>query len=459
MPVYKDKKRKTWYCQFSYMDWKGKCHQKRKRGFKREKDAKEWEAAFKAKQIKTSDIPMPELINNYMEDMSTRLKPTTMATKEHLINTKILPVFEKFRACDITPLDIRRWHNELITYKTKQGEPYSDTYLRTIHNQMSALMNYGVVFYNLAQNPCVASGNIGSSDAETMKIWTLDEYEHFVSYEKKSATKVAFDIFFWTGCREGELLALTPSDFWREGNDCIMNIDKNYQVVNGVEYFLTPKQPSSIRKLVIPEFLYKEVKEYICLLYECAPDERIFYFRKDHLLNEMKKVSAIAGVEPIRIHDLRHSHASLLIEMGFNILMVSKRLGHKNVQTTWRTYAHLYPDKDSMLASQLSNVKVQGLTGNVSVEVQLLDLLKQFQERQGESPALLDISSEEQIICWDPDRKEKTFVSKEELEAVAELNEDIEGDCAVAEIIRAGYIEICGRVYCLASRGLPIEYL
>lgn len=75
-----------------------------------------------------------------------------------------------------------------------------------------------------------------------------------------------------------------------------------------------------------------------------------------------------SGVQKIRVHDLRHSHASLLIEMGFNILMVSQRLGHEKVETTWRTYAHLYPDKEKMLAAQLDTVKIHGISGNISVE-------------------------------------------------------------------------------------------
>lgn len=75
---------------------------------------------------------------------------------------------------------------------------------------------------------------------------------------------------------------------------------------------------------------------------------------------------------------------SLLIELGFNILMVSQRLGHEKVETTWRTYAHLYPDKDSILASRLDAVKINGITGNESVESQLLGLLQQFQKHLSE---------------------------------------------------------------------------
>ena len=103
---------------------------------------------------------------------------------------------------------------------------------------------------------------------------------------------------------------------------------------------------------------------------------------------------------------IRHSHASLLIEMGFNILMVSQRLGHEKVETTWQTYAHLYPDKEKMLAAQLDTVKVQGITANLTIEDQLAEFMAQFQSHLKEQPALIDINSEE-IIRWDPEKERR----------------------------------------------------
>ena len=111
-----------------------------------------------------------------------------------------------------------------------------------------------------------------------------------------------------------------------------------------------------------------------------------------------------------------------------------------------------------MLASQLDSVKIKGLAGNVSVEAQLLGLLQQFQKHMNEQPALIDISQEE-IVCWDPEKKEKTSITQEEFEEVAEVSADTEAALAVAEIFQSGYLEICGMVYCLASRGLPMQYL
>lgn len=144
--------------------------------------------------------------------------------------------------------------------------------------------------------------------------------------------------------------------------------------------------------------------------------------------------------------------------MGFNILMVSQRLGHEKVETTWQTYAHLYPDKEKMLAAQLDTVKVQGITANLTIEDQLAEFMAQFQSHLKEQPALIDINSEE-IIRWDPEKREKATVTAAEFEQEAQLDEGIEAGLASAEIFQTGYLEPCGIVYFLASRRLPAKFL
>lgn len=458
MPVYKDKKRGTWYCQFYYQDWTGTTKQKRKRGFSTQREAKEWKRNFMSTLQVNADITFSALVENYMEDLATRLKPTTMETKRSLIETKLLPFLGKMKICDIDELAVRRWQNDLLSFRDGKGEPFADTYLKTINNQLAAIMNYAMVYYKLQKNPCRAVGSIGKSRADAMQIWTLDQFEQFIEYESKSAGHLAFNVLFWSGIREGELLTLTRNDFTYDGDVYRLNINKNFEVVRGTQYILTPKTDASQRCITIPQFLYQEAIQYFDSLYDPDPEERLFYFTKSYLLSEIKRVAKLAGLEPIRVHDLRHSHASLLIELGFNILMVSQRLGHEKVETTWQTYAHLYPDKERMLTARLDTVKVNGITANLTLEDQLTKFMAQFQSHIQEQPALIDISGEE-IIRWNPDTREKAIVTAEEFENEAELDENIEANLAVAEIFQAGYLELCGMVYCLASRGLPVKFL
>lgn len=358
MPAYKytlkDGKTTLWYANFYYTDWTGQKKHICKRGFKTQRDAKEYERSFLDQQGNTSDILFSSLVENYLEDMKHRLKPTTMENKRFIIEGKLLPYFGMLKVCDIDTIRIRKWQNELISYRDENGKPYSQTYLKTVNNQLSALMNYATAHYRLSFNPCKAAGAMGKSKADKMKIWTQQEYEQFSGAIQKSSVKLAFDVLFYTGMRSGELLALTPADILPTKR---IDINKNYAKIKGQELFLEPKTPKAKRSIAIPDFLYDDLQEYISKLYGIEKGDRIFYFTKSALEKEIKRVAQKAGLKPIRVHDLRHSHASMLIEMGFSPLEIADRLGHESVKTTLDTYAHLYPDKDQKLADSLNQLR------------------------------------------------------------------------------------------------------
>lgn len=356
MPAYKyqTKDGKTkWYANFYYTDWLGEKKHKCKRGFSTRREALEYEHSFIDQESKDPTILFSSLVENYLREYESRLKPTTLENKKILFNLKITPFFGNMRICDIEPVMIHRWQNQLLDYRDKNGKPYAKTYLRTINNQLTAIMNYAVKYYKLQANPCSAAGSIGKSYAGEMKIWTSDQFEEFIRHVPKRSYRVAFNLLFYGGLRSGELLALTPEDIL---DDAAISINKNFAVVNGTDYFLTPKTEKGIRTVTIPKSLYNELKEYVSSMF-INPDERMFYFKKDGLTSEFKRATARSGLPPIRIHDLRHSHASLLINMGFSIKEIADRLGHETPETTWRTYAHLYPGKDRALADELDRIR------------------------------------------------------------------------------------------------------
>ncbi|MCM1499843.1 MAG: N-terminal phage integrase SAM-like domain-containing protein [Clostridium sp.] len=118
----------------------------------------------------TNDILFSSLVENYMEDMEHRLKPTAMENKRFFVESKLLPYFGRLKVCDIDTIKIRKWQNELISYRDEYGKPFSQTYLKTVNNHLSALMNYAVTHYSLAFNPCKAADSMGKSKAEEMHI-------------------------------------------------------------------------------------------------------------------------------------------------------------------------------------------------------------------------------------------------------------------------------------------------
>lgn len=349
MPVYKDKKRGTWYCCFYYTNWQGEKKHKTIRGFEKQKEAKDAERAFLDKLQSNPQMTMQSLVELYIDDMRNRLRLSTMNNKEHMIRTKVLPYFAKLKLNDIKPTIIRQWQNELMS----QG--FSETYLKSINNQLCAILNYAVKYYGLHENPCHKAGSMGKKHAKEMHFWTKDEYLQFSeSIANRPQSHMIFQLLYWCGIREGELLALSIKDIDLE--EKVITINKSYQRINGEDIITEPKTPKSNRVIALPDFLCDELKSYFDLLYNKKPNARIFEVTKSYLYHEMNRGCTLSGVKKIRVHDLRHSHASLLIELGFSPLLIAERLGHENIETTLNTYSHLYPHKQAELANTLDSI-------------------------------------------------------------------------------------------------------
>ncbi len=351
MPVYKNEKLNTWFCKFYYNDWQGNKKQKMKKGFKTQKEAKAFEREFLNKAHASCDMSFGSLVELYMEDCQSRLKPTTLENKQYVIDLKVLPFFKNMPLNTITATTVRKWQNELISSENN----YSQTYLKTVHNQLSAIFNFAVKYYQLPSNPARVCGSMGKKNADSMQFWTVDEFNKFIAViEDKPVSKVVFEVLFWTGIRSGELLALTLDDFNIDAQT--VSINKNFARMGNQDLILEPKTPKSKRVVTIPSFLVSLVQGYASKLYDYSSDERLFQVTKHYLHHEMTRGSKKANVKRIRIHDLRHSHASLLIEMGFSPLLISERLGHENIETTLQTYSHLYPNKHSEVADKLEQL-------------------------------------------------------------------------------------------------------
>lgn len=253
--------------------------------------------------------------------------------------------------CNITAQQIITWQNELINYKDDNGKPYSPVYLKTIHNQLSAIFNHAVRYYNLKENPCQKAGSMGKKKNREMLFWTKEEYLKFAdAMMDKPMSYYAFEMLYWTGIREGELLALTSADFDFEKRT--VTINKSFQHLNGRDIITSPKTEKSNRTIQLPKFLCDEMQDYLKMLYDVGLEDRVFPITKSYLHREMDRGAKEAGVKRIRIHDIRHSHVSLLIDMGFSATAIADRVGHESIDITYN-YAHLFPSKQTEMAEKL----------------------------------------------------------------------------------------------------------
>ena len=351
MAAFKNKTNGTWYVQFRYTDWKGERQQKLKRGFATKKEAQTWEREFLMQKQADVNMTFESFAQLYEKDMKPKLKLNTWLTKESIIQKKILPYFGKRKLSEITAKDVMDWQNAIRELTDAKGKPYSPTYLKTVHNQLSALFNHAVRYYGLQVNPAAKAGNMGVEERREMLFWTKEEYLKFAdAMMDKPLSYYAFEMLYWCGIREGELLALTPTDFDFEAGT--VSISKSYQRLKGKDVITTPKTKKSNRVIKMPKFLCGEMEDYLKMFYSTGANERIFSVSKHYLHHEMDRGAKAAGVKRIRIHDLRHSHISLLIDMGFTALAIADRVGHESIDITYR-YAHLFPTRQTEMADKL----------------------------------------------------------------------------------------------------------
>ena len=309
MSVRKDEKRGTWLVKLHYTNHDGETIDSTKRGFKTKTDALAWERDFLANEARSTSMTFEQFVKVYAEDVRPRLRETTWRSKEYMINEKLIPFFGKMRVVDITSREVMDWQNTLLKAKDKNGKKYSETYIRTVENQLSAILNHAVKHYGLPSNPLQKAGRVGEKQGNEMKFWTTEEYLKFSEQVvDRPEMFYAYEILYWCGLREGELL--------------------------------------------LPRFLAQELQEYMKMEREPNENERLFPFTKYALNNTLKTAAKLAGVKEIRVHDLRHSHVSLLINLGFTAVAIADRMGHESVHITYR-YAHLFPNQQRNMADVL----------------------------------------------------------------------------------------------------------
>ena len=355
MPAYKDEARKTWYCKFSYTDWTGKSDQKMKRGFPTKKAALAWERSFLERQQGNPDMIFQTLCALYMEDITLHLKKSTVKGKEHRIRNHMLPYFENRRVSEIKPADIRKWQGVVLT------KELSPTYQKLLNKDLNTIFNFAKKYHGLNQNPCNTVKTIGKRRAGRMDFWTQAEFDTFLECVKKPETRLAYQMLFYTGMRHGEMMALDPNTDIDIENGTL-TISKTYYRDHGQDITTSPKTDNSIRVVTIPPFLVEMIKEYMSHIYDIQSRSRLFLFTRSKLRLAMEQGCQQSGVKRIRLHDIRHSHVSMLIEMGFSPLLIAERIGD-TVEMVNNIYGHLYPNKHRDVADALAKSYQNRITG------------------------------------------------------------------------------------------------
>lgn len=361
MSVRKDEKRRTWSVTFYYTEWNGERVRHRKTGFKTKKEAQEYERDFLQNHSGTPKMSFSALCDLYLDDLRGRVKKSTYSNRKIFIDTCCIPILGNMQIGDITPAVVRRWQSQMI------DRGYAPGTLREHHTSLSSIFNFAERYYSLSANPARLCGTMGKTSRGNMAIWSPKQVAAVEHEMENEIARTMLDLMFWTGIRVGEALALTPADI----NGNMLSITKTARIVDGERHISTPKTPRSRRDIIMPNSVGNLINSYISRLPDAAPETPLFEISRAGFRLLLNRAAERAGVPRIRVHDLRHSHASLLIEMGCNPVLIAERLGHENAQTTLQIYSHLYPNKHNEVATNLDKLRTFGqISGNGNVDAQ-----------------------------------------------------------------------------------------
>ena len=347
MPVYQDEKTKTWFVKCYYTDYTGTKRQKKKRGFKLQREAKKWEADFLTALKYDTETTFGNIAEQFIEEITPRRQYNSIKLYRVTL-AHILPTFENVPIGEITEQRIILWQNDLLK------KNFSDVYNNKIDTVFRTVYKYGARRCKVPFNPFEGVEKVGKATTRSLTFWTLDQYQTFIQHIDIPRTKMAYQVLYYCGLRIGELFALTAEDIDLE--EKTLNINTSLQRIKKQNVITPPKTEKGNRVITLPDFLVKELENYMDMIYDCKGETRLFEISKNSLYYPMKKLHEAAGVPKIRIHDLRHSHIALLIEKGVSPLAIAERVGHESVTVTLGTYGHLYPNKQREIADLLEKL-------------------------------------------------------------------------------------------------------
>ena len=342
MAIYKDEKRGTYYVSVYVELNNGDRKRVLKRGFKTRKEAKkaESEIVFNA-AIDNPDNPFfKDVIKEYIAWYEKRRKASSLHRLKKECRLYIEPFFGDRHIQNIKKRDVMKFHDYLLGDKK-----LSITTSKNVHGYLSAIFNYAIKMEYVNINIAKEVGNIQSNNGTKMEYWELDEFKEFIKIVDNLKYKAIFMCLFYSGARVGELLALEWQDVDFDNNALI--IDKTYSMGE----ITTPKTKSSVRNIKMPNHTLNLLRQ---LKLQVNPKKDYYVFGQFYNPLSHNAVQDYYNrifinnddLRRIRIHDFRHSHASYLINSGYDIQIVSKRLGHTKISTTYDKYAHLYPNKE-----------------------------------------------------------------------------------------------------------------
>lgn len=345
MPVYKDTDRSSWYVQFNLTINQGAHKSIKKRGFKTKHEAATYENHLMNLYQNIGNLTLQEFTEIYFGDKALVHRPTTLLVQQVSVNKHILPVLGNKKMAEITSQDIRNWQNQLIA----QGNLKASS-IKSITIMLTAIFSHAVNVYNLENNPTEGMHYPSKKIPNNFKVWSIGDFQKVLSIvSDDEITSLALKILFFEGIRYGELLALTPGDIHPDSQS--ISISKSYS--EKLKIVQKTKNESSQRELLVPPSLFQELLSFV-KKQKLKKMDRIFNgLYRIKLREAMKQAATWWHIPDIRIHDIRHSNATLINHMGFSPFIIKSRLGHASITTTLDVYTSIWDSDESDFVHKL----------------------------------------------------------------------------------------------------------
>ena len=352
MAIYKDPKPtnngRAWYFKFSYKDAFGVTKQYRSKRYLTKKEATDAERMFlvtSTDKIEDNNMTFKDLYDDFRAHNDEIMKATTLCGYSY--KEKYIECFFNVKLKDFNIMQFEQWKKEIN--KTN----ISLRYKNDIYKFLKSILNFGVKWHNLnfqaVYNKMTKFQDPNSRRIE-MSYYTYEEFKHFISFEDDLRWECVFEILYYCGLRKGELKALTWKDI--HFNKKVISVNKQITQVNNRQKFefSDTKTRDSRRIVPITKVLLNDLK----MLYEKSKKEYYGFNDDFFVVSDARpiadstiyarrtKLAELANLKPIRLHDFRHSCASLLINNGANVTLVAKYLGHTKIEETLNTYSHMF---------------------------------------------------------------------------------------------------------------------
>lgn len=348
---------RKWMFEIRVKDNNGKKHHYRSKMFLTKKEAQKAEREYindiEKNNIKES-MTLGELMNEHFEYQKDKVKYTTQHNYKMKLShfTSLVDI----KISDLNINDIEKWKEEINNKLTPAGTPLATRTKNDLFKYLKSILNYGTKWHDFhftSMYNKMTNFNNPNELPKEMEFYTYEEFKKFISVEDDIRFKTLFETLYYCGLRRGEIRGLTWNniDFDRKELSIKQNV-VNVSGDSGYWLITTPKTKTSMRIIPMPNNLVSDMK----LLKEESKkiygfEEKWFVFgdiapiHPDVLRRRKNENAKKSGVKQIRIHDFRHSCASLLINNGANITMVAKYLGHSKVDETLNTYSHMFKNK------------------------------------------------------------------------------------------------------------------